>query len=87
LNDLIRKETENRLFEIICSEIDINSNARNISIARLTNSIITQDKVIDALDNLVKSNLIKNVVVDITGKISCQMTLDGLKMFHEKVNA
>lgn len=85
LRDLIRKETENRLVELICLEIDINSNARNIDIARLVNTITTQDAVTAALDNLVKNNLIENVVFDVVGKMSCWMTINGLKKFHEKV--
>lgn len=86
MNNLVRKETENRLFEIICSEIDVFSNAHNIHISRITNSVIKRDEVVTALDNLVKSNQLKNVKVDINGYISCQMTINGLEKLHDKVN-
>lgn len=87
MDNVTLKQTENKLFELICSEIDVFSVAHNINIdCLISSSGISVDDILTMIDNLVKNKLIYNVAITHDNRLSCHMTIEGLKRFHEALN-
>ncbi len=85
MNDFIWKSMVDRLFEVICSSTNIYARAENVDLSPFVSSIITHDDVKMMLFEIVENDLIKDVIIDSEGKLSCQITTIGLQKFHEAV--